>query len=132
MSDDRMLLTELVAAARRAGADTADAILAGNVSVGVTVRNGKTDSVERAESRDLGLRVFVGQRSAIVSATRLEPKRFMELAERAVAMARTLPEDRFAGLSGATGEMNAAGLDLADDAEPDVGALTDTECPVRA
>ncbi len=118
------LVAELVAAARRAGADAADAVHVGNVSVSVSVRNGRVDSVERAESQDVGLRAFVGQRAAIVSATSLDPSRFAELAERAVAMARVVPEDRFAGLSGEGGRADADGFDLADAAEPDVAALT--------
>ena len=133
MSDDRSKLADLVAAARRAGADAADAILTGSVSLGVTVRNGRTDSVERSESRDVGLRVFVGQRAAIVSASKLDPAGFAALAERAVSMARTLPEDRFAGLSGATGEMAGADeLDLLDASEPDVDALTERALAAEA
>ncbi len=118
------LVADLVAAARRAGADAADAVYVGNVSLSVSVRNGRTDSVERAESQDVGLRAFVGQRAAIVSATSLDPSRFAALAERAVAMARVVPEDRFSGLSGERGRADADGLELADAAEPDVAALT--------
>ena len=124
MSDRSELVAGLVAAAIRAGADAADAVHVGNVSVSVSVRNGRTDSVERAESQDVGLRAFVGQRAAIVSASSLEPSQFALLAERAVAMARVVPEDRFAGLSGLGGSADAAGLELDDATEPGVDALT--------
>ncbi len=114
----------LLARARAHGADAADAVFVSDVSVGVGVRNGVAEHVERSESQDLGLRVFVGQRAAIVSAGRLEPRDFDRLAERAVAMARVVPEDRHSGLAGTSGRADAAGLDLADDAEPDVASLT--------
>ncbi len=58
------LLAELIAKARAAGADAADAVLVAGTSLGVQRRLGKTEHLERAEGRDLGLRVFVGQRSA--------------------------------------------------------------------
>ena len=110
--------------ARQAGADAADAVFVSDVSVGVGVRNGLAENVERSETQALGLRVFVGQRAAIVSAGRLEPGDFARLAERAVAMARVVPADPNIGLAGHAGHADAAGLDLADDAEPDVAALT--------
>ncbi len=126
------LVAELVAAARRAGADAADAILVGNVSLSVSVRNERVDSVERAESRDVGLRAFVGQRAAIVSASSLMPSQFAQLAERAVAMARVVPEDRFAELSSQCGSADAAGLDLEDGSEPDTSALTERALAAEA
>ena len=110
--------------ARRSGADAADAVFVSDVSVEIGVRNGLAEHVERAETQALGLRVFVGHRAAIVSAGRLEPGDFARLAERAVAMARVVPEDPHIGLAGHTGYADAAGLDLADDAEPDVATLT--------
>ncbi len=62
-------------------------------------RLGETEHVERSEGRDLGLRVFLGQRAAIVSSSTIDPASFTELAERAVAMARVVPEDPYAGLA---------------------------------
>src|SRR4051794_31458910 len=66
MSDDIALLGDLLARARAAGADAADAVLVGGTSLGVQRRLGQTEHVERSEGRDLGLRVFLGNRSAIV------------------------------------------------------------------
>lgn len=127
--EDRLgTLADLVAVAKRAGADAADALFAEGASLSVQRRLGHTEHVERAESRDIGLRVFVGQRQAIVATTDTSPGNFARLAERAVAMARAVPEDPFAGLADApdgAGDLAArlAALDLVDDAEPDVAAL---------
>ena len=98
---DQSDLTEkaarLVAAARRAGADTADAVCVRGISLAVEVRLGKVEETNRAEGDHFTLRAFVGQRSASVSANVFaDPD---ELAARAVAMARVAPEDRFAGLA---------------------------------
>jgi PmbA protein len=93
------ILDSLIQAARRAGADAADALLVESVSAGVSYRLGKLEDVERAESTDLGLRVFVGARVAFVSSTDLSRERLAELPERAVAMARLAPEDKYAGLA---------------------------------
>lgn len=92
------LLHDLVAAALRAGADAAEAVTAERASLSVGVRNGALEDVEREESRDLGLRVFVGRRQASVSASDLSPATQARLIERAVAMARLAPEDPYAGL----------------------------------
>jgi PmbA protein len=98
---DQSDLTEkaarLVAAARRAGADTADAVCVRGVSLSVDVRLGKVEETGRAEGDDFTLRAFVGKRSASVSANVFTDP--AELAQRAVAMARVAPEDRFAGLA---------------------------------
>ncbi|QXM23320.1 TldD/PmbA family protein [Elioraea tepida] len=126
---DRLgLLADLVAAAKRAGADSADALLIEGASLSVQRRLGQTEAVERAESRDLGLRVFVGRRQAIVATTDTSPTGFARLAERAVAMARAVPEDPHAGLAEAPDGMAGLAarrdaLALADADEPDVASL---------
>ena len=113
------LLGDLVAAAREAGADAADAVLVTSASLSVVRRLGETEHVERAEARDLGLRVFVGRRAAIVSAGSADPAGFPALIERALAMARVVPEDPFAGLDETPRAPPEAGfLDLLDPAEP--------------
>lgn len=122
--DGVSLLGDLVARARAAGADVADAVLVSGTSLSVQRRMGRTEQLERSESRDLGLRVFVGKRQAIVASTTVDPAGFARLAERAVAMARLVPEDPFGGLAD---EMHmppdTPDLDIADDAEPPVEAL---------
>ncbi len=112
------LLADLIDRARVAGADAADAVLIAGTSLGVQRRLGKTEHVERSEGRDLGLRVFLGQRVALVSSSTLDPASFKELAERAVAMARVVPEDPYAGLADTAAPPEPAALDLIDPAEP--------------
>lgn len=119
------LLNDIVQAALRAGADAAEAVSAERQSLSVGVRNGALEDVEREESRDLGLRVFVGQRQASVSASDLSAGTRARLVERAVAMARLAPEDSYAGL--APQDRLARGpfvdLDLYDPAERTAEAL---------
>ena len=117
------LLAALIARARAAGADAADAVLVAGTSLSVQRRLGRTEHLERSEGRDLGLRVFVGQRAAIVSSTAVDPAGFAALAERAVAMARVVPADPYAGLAEEAQAVDAAPLDLCDPAEPDAAAL---------
>jgi PmbA protein len=93
------ILPDLVAAALKAGADAAEAVSAERASLSVGVRNGTLEDVEREESRDLGLRVFVGRRQATVSASDLSDATRARLVERAVAMARLAPEDPYADLA---------------------------------
>jgi len=122
--DKQDILDRLIGAARSAGADAADALLVQSVSAGVSYRLGKLEDVERAESSDLGLRVFVGGRVAFVSSTDFSPDRLRELPERAVAMARLAPEDKFAGL--APRDLLATSflqLDLEDSEEPPTEVL---------
>src|SRR5215813_11305164 len=92
------LLDDLLRRARKAGADSADCVFVHGASVSVAERLGVPEKLERAEGRDLGLRVFVGKRQAIVSTSDTSPKALDELAERAVAMARVVPEDPFCGI----------------------------------
>ena len=117
------LLSDLISRARAAGADAADAVLVAGTSLGVSRRLGQTEHVERAEGRDLGLRVFLGRRAAIVSDTAIDPSRFTALAERAVAMARVVPEDPFTGLADTAAPPRALDLDLDDPGEPTAEAL---------
>ena len=117
-------LHDLLARARAAGADAADTVLIARTSVSVERRLGQTDNLERSESRDIGLRVFVGDKSAIVSASSVDPARFAALAERAVAMARVVPDDPLAGLAERMAPPEDFGpLDLVDEVEPEVSLL---------
>ena len=117
-------LHNLLAAAKAAGADASDAIMVARTSVSVERRLGHTDNLERSESRDIGLRVFCGEKSAIVSASSVDPGRFAGLAERAVAMARVVPDDPLSGLAELMAPPeDAAPLDLVDAVEPDVSLL---------
>jgi PmbA protein len=123
-SDLTDLAQRLVIAARKAGADQADALAVRSVSLSVEVRDGAVEESERSEGDDLGLRVIVGRKQAVVSTNDLKSNGFDALAERAVAMARAAPEDRFAGLADA-GQLaqQLPALDLIDPDMPDVDAL---------
>jgi PmbA protein len=115
----------LIDFARRAGADAADAVYSGEASEAVQVRLGALEDVERSESEHLGLRVFVGSRSASIGSSDLSDAALRELADRAVAMARLAPEDPYAGLAPEDRLLigTAPDLDLADDTEPGPSAL---------
>src|SRR5258708_1745309 len=98
-ADPRNLLDDLIARARRAGADAADALMVEAASLSLARRLGKPEKLERAESQDLGLRVLIGKRQALVSSSDRAPAILDALVERAVAMARSVPEDPYCGLA---------------------------------
>src|SRR5438067_767781 len=108
-----------------AGASAADALYVGERSSGVQVRLGEIDSVSRSEGEEMGLRLFVGQRSATVASSDLSDEALKVLVERCLAMAREAPEDPFAGLAPSEqlhhGDLPA--LDADDPAEPDPAEL---------
>jgi PmbA protein len=90
---------DLVASATRAGADAADVLYACSLSASVSVRLGALEDVERSEGETIGLRLFVGRRSASVSSSDLSSHALSALVDRALAMAREAPEDAFSGLA---------------------------------
>jgi PmbA protein len=89
----------LIESARKAGADAADVLYAGDASLGIQVRLGELEDVGRSEGEEIGLRVFIGQRSASVSSSDLSQEALSALVERAIAMGREAPEDPYAGLA---------------------------------
>jgi PmbA protein len=124
---DQTILLEraerLVKAAKAAGAHSADAVAVRSLSLSVEVREGAVEESESAEGDDLGLRVLVGKRQAMVSSNDLSGDTGA-LAERAVAMARVAPDDKFAGLADASElARDFPDLDLIDRALPTVGDL---------
>ncbi len=118
-ANDLDLLNDLIAKARRAGADAADSLLVRSTALSHSQRLGNLERLEREESHDLGLRVLIGHRQAIASSTDMSAAALGELVERALAMAKSVPEDPYCGLAdpdelaGATPE-----LDICDPAEP--------------
>lgn len=116
---------DLVGAARTAGADAADAIYACNASTNVAVRLGALEDVDRSEGEEIGLRVFIGQRSASISASDMNPATLNTLVERCIAMAREAPEDPYAGLAPEDRLLHRRppALDLTDAEEPEPVAL---------
>ena len=118
------LLNDLIGRAKAAGADAADAVAVDGTSISHARRLGKLEKLDRAEGRDLGLRVFVGKRQAIVSSSDRSASALKELVERAVAMARAAPEDPFCGLA-EPGDIarTLPDLDMIDPVEPPTDTL---------
>ncbi len=114
---------DVVARATRAGADAADSVVVSSGSTEVSVRLGKVEDIQRSESGDLGLRVFVGSRSASASTSDLSRAALEALVERTVAMARLALEDPFAALAPkerlATGPFDDFDGDDGIDVEPE-------------
>ena len=120
---------DLVAAAVAAGADAADVLYVRDASTQVSVRLGQLEDVQRSDGEEIGLRLFVGSRSASVSSSDLSPSAMAALVERAVAMAREAPEDPWAGLAPAdrlmTGPVPQVDID-------DGGAVSPADLKARA
>ena len=108
-------VASLIEMAKRAGADAADALYVGDASTGVQVRLGALEDVERSEGEEIGLRLFVGRRSASVSSSDLSGEALSALVERAAAMAREAPEDPYAGLAPEDRLLRSAGPDVDGD-----------------
>src|SRR5258708_7301959 len=117
-------LSDLLARAKRAGADAADAVLVEGWSIGHQRRLGKLQKLERSEGQDLGLRVFIGRRQAIVSTSDRSMATVEPLIERVIAMAKAAPEDPYCGLAEAADiARSLPDLDLLDPVEPSTQTL---------
>lgn len=125
--DLQALTQHLLEAARRAGADSADAMAIDGAAVSIDVRGGRLEQAERAEGVEIGLRVLIGCRQACVSASDNGGRTIAEMAERAVAMAREAPEDPTLGLADPdqlARDWDLAALELNDPTEePDAATL---------
>ncbi|MBA3908644.1 MAG: modulator protein [Rhodobacter sp.] len=121
------LTSALLDAARKAGAESADAMAVSGTAVSIEIRKGALEQAERSEGVEVGLRVLMGRRQACVSASDTSRETIQALAERAVAMAREAPEDPNAGLADPdqlARNWDLAALDLADPgSEPTAAAL---------
>jgi len=118
-SDALSLLSDLIARALRAGADAADAVFVEGTSISHAQRLGKLEKLERSEGHDLGLRVFIGKRQAIVSSNDRSQAALDELVPRALAMAKTVPEDPYCGIADPSElARDWPELDLEDPVEP--------------
>lgn len=124
--DPLNLLTDLLAKATKAGAESADAVYVDSVSLSVAQRLGNPEKLERSESSDIGLRVFVGHQQAIVSSSDMTGEALEEIVTRAVAMARSVPEDPYCGLADASQiATEIPSIDICDDSEPSAETLVD-------
>ena len=119
-------LDDLMLRAKQQGADGADAVYVHGVSLSTSQRMGQPEHLERAEGADIGLRILIGKRQAIASTSNMSDPALDELLDRALAMAKVVPEDEFCGLApedllaGDTPE-----LDEADTTQPSAKTLND-------
>lgn len=98
MTQPLNFIKDIIYQAKKAGATAADAVMLSSTSVGVQVRNGQPEELERSETKTVGLRVFIDKRSATISTTDLQKDNIEKLVEQAISMAKILPEDPFSGL----------------------------------
>lgn len=127
MTDLSRLTDALITAAKRAGAEQADALAVEGTSISIDIRAGKLEQAERSEGTEIGLRVLIGGRQACVSASDISDATIARLAERAVAMAREAPADPHVGLadeSQIARSWNLSAYEMTDPApEPDAQTL---------
>lgn len=120
------LLSDLVAATQKAGADSVEAVFVDQTSLSVGWRLGALEHLERSEATDIGLRVLIGKRQALVSSSDSSPAALTELVDRAIAMARVVPEDPYIGFADPDQlATEFPDLDLYDPTEPDAQTLID-------
>ncbi|MBS0186187.1 MAG: TldD/PmbA family protein [Proteobacteria bacterium] len=93
------LLQETLDLALKQGAHEADVLYVQGTSLNLSCRNEKIEEFERSEGKDLGLRVLVGKRQAVVSTSDLSKDSLLDLVTRALSMAKLVPEDPFCGLA---------------------------------
>jgi len=96
--DLESLAADVVALAMKAGASDAEAVVREGDEFSVNVRMGEVETLKESGSRGLGLRVFLGTRSASTSTSDLTPDGIRQLVEGAMALAKVTEEDPFAGL----------------------------------
>jgi PmbA protein len=96
--DYRDLADHLLRRARALGADAADVLVAEGTDFSVTVRKGEVETLKDAGSKALGLRVFVGRRTASSYTSDFSPPALETLVGDTVDMARVTGEDAAAGL----------------------------------
>ena len=132
MDDARLesLAARAVEAARAAGATASDALAIAATDVNASVRNGAPETIERAESAGIGLRVFVGQASATLSSSELTEEAMRNMAEQAVAIAKVAPADPFAGLAAA--ELLAKSWDVPDIYDTALPEMNQLQATARA
>src|SRR5277367_1312647 len=96
--DLKSLAAEVIARAVKAGATDAEAVVSEGDEFSVSVRMSEVETLQESGSRGLGLRVFVGKRSASASTSDLTPDGITQLVSGAMALAQVTEEDSFAGL----------------------------------
>ena len=98
-TSDKQLMEQLLKMALKGGADNADVIFARGEGQSAECRLGKTESIERSDGSDIGLTIYIGNRTSSVSSSRIDIGSFEKMVERSVAMAKLAPNNPFAGLA---------------------------------
>ncbi len=96
--DLETLAADVVSRAMKAGASDAEAVAREGDEFSVNVRMGQVETLKESGSRALGLRVFLGKRSASASTSDLTADGIRHLVEGALALAKVTEEDAFSGL----------------------------------
>jgi PmbA protein len=109
--DLESLAARVVTLAMKGGASDAEAVAREGDEFSVNVRMGQVETLTESGSRGLGLRVFLGTRSASASTSDLTADGVRQLVEGALALAKVTEEDSFAGLP-ETGEFGSLDGDL--------------------
>ncbi|MCK5041507.1 MAG: TldD/PmbA family protein, partial [Sphingomonadales bacterium] len=115
-NNDQNILDNIINIAKKQGASEADAVLVRGLSLGVSVRHGALEDVERSEGSDLGLRVIIGKKQACVSSSSMDNASLDTMVDRAISMAKVAPDDPYCGLADTqdTSPQNSDTLDLYD------------------
>jgi PmbA protein len=127
--DYRDLAGDLLKKALAAGADGADTLVSEGTEFSVTVRKGEVETLKDAGSKALGLRVFVGRRTASSYTSDFSLPALQTLVGETVGMARATGEDPAAGLPDETAPPETLDLGLHD---PEIAALPPAERIERA
>ena len=107
----RQLATDILATVRKGGATEADVVIADGENLSVQVRLGSVDRLSKAREKRLGLRVFVGKRSACTSTSDFSPDSIEQLVAQTCTLAKAVVEDPVSGLPSAD-QMAKEQLDL--------------------
>jgi PmbA protein len=109
--DLESLAADVVAQALKAGATDAEAVAREGDEFSVNVRMGQVETLKESGSRGLGVRVFLGKRSASTSTSDLTAEGIRQLVDGAMALVNVTEEDAFSGLP-ETAEFGALSSDL--------------------
>ena len=116
----------LIETAKKAGADEAESFAVHSLTLSAECRLQKTENIEYTETSGVDLRVFCAKRPAVVSSGILEKKTLIDLAQRAVQMAKSVPEDPCCGLADPSEQIKECpDLDLYDPCEQTTQSLLD-------
>src|SRR5271154_1693693 len=97
-SDLKQLAADVLARAMKAGATDAEAVVYEGEEFSALVRLGQVETLKESGSRAVGLRVFMGQRTASTSSSDFSNESIARLVEGAITLAKITSEDPFAGL----------------------------------